>query len=287
MGKESQRQDQHMVSILIPCYNHEKYVADCLNSILAQEYKAYEVIICDDHSTDQSVKVIRQQEEQFVQKGIPFTLLENQTNQGLVPNINRMLKKAKGEYVKIIASDDILAENYLTEMVAVLDGQPDVKFAFSNAIRVREETTFPVREEHKMTPLMDKLPDYKNQVMERIYVDNFIPAPTTLFRRSVLEEVGGYDESIGIEDLEMSLRVLEKYPEGLGACEKCLVYYRINDNSMSSVKKNAGAKKRMRFMLKNSVAIAKKYKHAVSWRAYRIRMTNLYVLYWRQKRGSI
>ncbi len=282
-----EREKRSLVSILIPCYNHEKYVGDCLQSILAQDYPEYEVIICDDCSKDASMEVIRQQEKDFQKKGISMTVMANKENQGLIRNLNRMLKEAKGEYIKIIASDDIFCENYLREMVAVLEKDKDAKFAFSNAIRVKEETTYPVQKQHEIAPLMEKLPDYKENVLERIFVDNFIPAPTTLFRRSVFEELGDYDENIGIEDLEMSLRVLQRYPNGVTASEKCLVYYRVNDNSMSSVANNAGAKRRMKFMLKNSVAIAKKYKKAVSGKTYRIRMTNLYLIYWMQRKDMM
>ena len=108
-----------------------------------------------------------------------------------------------------------------------------------------------------------------------------IPAPTIIFRKSILDEVGGYDENIGIEDMEMSLRILNNYPKGVKSYEKVLVYYRLSDNSMTSTVDNAGAKKRMRFMHKNSVAIAKKYKSAVSSAAYWKRMVLLYLVYFK------
>lgn len=268
-----------MVSVLIPCYNHEKFVADCLESILNQTYPRFEVIICDDCSKDQSVSVIKKQSARFEAKGIRLLLLENEENRGITKNINRMLKEAKGEYVKIIASDDMLAENYMSEMVASLEQNASLKFLFSNGYKVKEAAAYPVEQKYFLEPLMNEMPDCTENVLERIYSHNFVPAPTLLFRRSVLDEVGGYDESIAIEDLEMLLRVLQRYPQGMGACEKKLVYYRINDNSITSMVSNAGAKKRIRFMYENSVAIARKYRNQVTGKVYRRRMWELHKEY--------
>ena len=273
------REIKGLVSILIPCYNHEKFVSDCLDSILNQTYTQFEVIICDDCSRDQSVKVIKDKASEFEEKGIRFCLLESQENQGITRNLNRMLGEALGEFVKIIASDDMLAEIYLSEMVSVMDRDRSLKMIFSNGYKVKETSVYPIREENILETMMDQIPEYRTDILERIYSYNFIPAPTLLFRRNVLEEVGGYDESIGIEDLEMLLRVLQKYPKGLGVCEKKLVYYRLNDNSISSMANNAGVKKRIRFMYDNSVAIVKKYKGQVSGKVYRRRLWGLHKEY--------
>lgn len=264
-----------MVSVLIPCYNHEKFVADCLESILNQSYSNFEVIICDDCSKDKSVAVIQEMKEKFEEHEIRFILLENRQNRGITPNINRMLKEAQGEYVKIIASDDMLAENYMAEMVAVLEEKPTLQFLFSNGHKIMEKATYPVEEQYLLGTLMEQIPDCKTNVFERIYTFNFVPAPTLLFRRNVLEEVGGYDENIGIEDLEMLLRVLQRYPDGMGVSEEKLVYYRINDNSITSMVSNASAKRRIKFMYVNSIAIAKKYKEQVSLKVYRSKVREL------------
>lgn len=257
-----------MVSILIPCYNHEKFVSDCLDSILDQTYGKFEVIICDDCSSDRTVEVVKEQATRFVEKGIHFLLMESRQNQGITKNINRMLEEASGEFIKIIASDDMLTGTYLSEMVSLLEENLSWKMVFSNGYKVKEETVYPVQEKYILESIMDAIPDCTNNLFERIYTLNFIPAPTLLIRRSILEEVGGYDEDIGIEDWEMLLRVLQRYPEGIGACESKLVYYRVNGNSISSTVSNTGVWKRIRFMYTNSVAVIRKYKKQVPGRLY-------------------
>lgn len=268
-----------MVSVLIPCYNHERFVPDCMNSILNQTYTQYEVIICDDCSRDQSVAVIERYREKFQSRGIRFELMKNDENQGITKNLNRMLERAHGEFIKIIASDDMLGAEYMAELTTFLNENPNLQFVFSDGYKVRESATYPVKENCFLGTLLTEMPDCVRCVFERVYEFNFVPAPALLFRRSVLEEVGGYDESIAIEDLEMLLRVLKRYPKGMGVCPKKLVYYRINENSLTSMTNNAGAVRRIRFMYDNSVAIAKKYKEQVSRNVYRRRMWTLHKEY--------
>lgn len=264
-----------MVSVLIPCYNHERFVADCLRSILEQEYTSYEVILCDDCSKDGSVSVVKELMPLFEEKGIRFVLLLNHQNQGITRNLNRMLRESRGEFIKILASDDMLKRTYLKEMTARLNGNSSLQFLFSNGHKVKEAAVYPVAEEYLLEEMVSGTPDCVTDIFNRIYSHNFVPAPTLLFRRSVFEEVGEYDEEIAIEDLEMLLRVLGRYPQGMGYCEKKLVYYRINDNSITSMASNAGAVRRIKFMHDNSAAIARKYKYQVTGRIYRRRMWEL------------
>lgn len=281
------QREEPLVSVLIPCYNHEKFVKDCLDSILAQDYPSYEVVLCDDASKDDSVRMVREAKPLFDEREIRFVFLEHKENQGFTKTLNCTLREAKGKYVKIISSDDMMKPDYMKEMVKLLEDNAHLKFAFCNCTRVREQAGYPVEEEFLMTDLLEEIPDCKNNVAERIYVDNFIPAPSLLYRREILEEVGGYDEKIGIEDLEMSLRILQKYPQGAGCLQKSLIYYRVNENSMSSAAKTKGGLKRTYYMLSNSVAIAKKYKHHVSKKAYRERMKRLYKNYVMQMLGML
>lgn len=281
------QREEPLVSVLIPCYNHEKFVKDCLNSILAQDYPRYEVILCDDASKDDSVRMVKEAKPLFDEREIRFVFLKHKENQGFTKTLNCTLREAKGKYVKVISSDDMMKPDYMREMVKLLEENESLKFAFCNCTRVREQAKYPVEKEFRMQDLLDKIPDCSNNVAERIYMDNFIPAPSLLFRREILEEVGGYDENIGIEDLEMSLRILQKYPQGVGCLHKSLIYYRVNENSMSSAANNKGGLKRTYYMLSNSVAIAKKYRHHVSKQAYRERMKGLYKNYLMQMLGML
>ena len=102
------------ISVIIPLYNSERYVADCLNSLLAQTFPNFEVIIVDDCSTDSSCAVV----ESFVERfGGRLTLahMEENSGQGSLPR-NRGLMFSRGEYVFFMDNDDLLTKTALEEM---------------------------------------------------------------------------------------------------------------------------------------------------------------------------
>ena len=91
-----------MISIIIPVYNVENYLNDCINSVLNQSYQNFEIICIDDASTDSSSEIL----EYFVQKDSRIKLLKNETNRGLGPSRNIGLDVAKGKYILFLDSDD-------------------------------------------------------------------------------------------------------------------------------------------------------------------------------------
>lgn len=263
------------VSFLIPCYNHEAYVRSCLQSILQQDYGNFEVMIADDGSKDHSVDIIRQMEPAFREKGHRFVLLSDGVNRGIPKNLNRMLELAEGDYVKIIASDDMLAPDYLSKMVSYMEEHPQLMMAFSNGYRVDEDTVLPVTEEYILGDLIQGKPDCVDDVFNRVYECNFVPAPSLMVRASLYEEIHGYDETIQIEDLDMLLRMLIAHPNGLGMCDEYLTYYRVSGGSISSNAYTKGALRRTRFMYENSMKIARKFQEDVPEELFKKRVRKL------------
>lgn len=99
--------DQALISICIPTYNNELFIADTLRAILNQSYKNIEVIILDDTSTDNTVQIIKS----IVDPRI--TLIQNEKNLGMNGNWNKVLSLAKGDYMKLVCGDDLIFENCL------------------------------------------------------------------------------------------------------------------------------------------------------------------------------
>ena len=106
-----------MISVVVPVYNMEKYVLECLDSIKNQVFKDYEIIVVDDGSTDLSVDVIKK--FSYSNSNIKIKII-SQENSGVSAARNRGLKEACGEYVCFVDSDDVLAPQYLYEMYKVL-----------------------------------------------------------------------------------------------------------------------------------------------------------------------
>lgn len=108
------------VSVLIPLYNREKVVAETIRSVLRQTFADFELLICDDCSTDRSVEVV----ESFTDPRI--RLIRNEVNMGSSETRNRLMDEARGEYCAILDSDDIAFDYRLKVQVEFLDSHPEI-----------------------------------------------------------------------------------------------------------------------------------------------------------------
>ena len=280
------------MSIIIPCFNHEKYVKSCLISILNQTYEYFEILITDDASKDKSVMRIQEVLPRFEAKKIHTQLIVNSENLGIVRNINRMLDFSRGEFVKIFASDDIMSEYYLSEMVEAFRKSNDALVLFSNGYAVKENTEYPVNEDDIINILYAECENKVQQLtLDDIFTRNEISAPAAMVRYKVYEAVGKYDEKLGIEDLDMWLRIIEQFPNSIDMLNKDLVYYRKGSESISSLAVNKTYINRAKFMFRNEMAIAKKHKAFVSNEIYCKRIFALYheivVAYIKSIRNSV
>lgn len=107
----------YAVSVIIPMYNAEKYVGECLESLLAQTFQDFEVIVVDDYSKDNSAKVIESYAPKFNGR-LTLTVMERNTGSGALPR-NKGLSLSQGEYVFFMDSDDFLKKSGLEEMYAL------------------------------------------------------------------------------------------------------------------------------------------------------------------------
>lgn len=235
--------DRPRVSILMPCYNHEAFLEDCITSILAQTHQNIELLICDDCSPDNSYSVICSYIPALQARFPRVEVLRNPTNCGVTKNINRMLAMATGDYIKILASDDALAPKAIETMVRFFADNPQFDVVIANGIRVSEEEHLP-----NFTPvsqIYDTPPDFSAaDFFARTARRNQIFAPGAMLRRSVFETYGYYDETIPVEDMEYWLRLLKNGTVLFGYIDEALIYYRINGNSMSSTANNPNLEKR-------------------------------------------
>jgi glycosyltransferase involved in cell wall biosynthesis len=107
------------ISVILPNYNHSKYLSLRINSILNQSYKPFEIIIIDDKSTDNSLEILREFEKKNLIK-----LLVNKKNIGPVASINKGLKIASGEYFFPCSADDIILKDFFKKTVLKLEENP-------------------------------------------------------------------------------------------------------------------------------------------------------------------
>ena len=118
------------ITVLVPVYNGEQFLAECLDSILAQDFEDMEILIADDGSTDGSLGLI----ERYAAKDRRIRWWRNPRNFGLAGNFNACLQAAQGEYIKFVLQDDkLLSIQTVRLMAAVLDANPQVALVGSGS----------------------------------------------------------------------------------------------------------------------------------------------------------
>ena len=113
-----------LVSVLIPAYNHEKYVQETIQSIINQTYQNIELIIIDDGSKDSTWNKINEKKE-LCEKRFSNTIFITRKNKGACETENELFSKANGEFVFLIASDDKAEPNAIKKLLAFLSKNPD------------------------------------------------------------------------------------------------------------------------------------------------------------------
>lgn len=156
------------ISIIIPVYNSEKYIRRCLNSILNQTFQDFEIILIDDNSKDNSLKIICEIEKTYKDK---IKILKNDKNIGAGASRNKGLKIASGEYITFIDSDDYIEKNTLKRMYeSCVNTDSDI--ARINMIKVfsGKDVSFLGRrsniDEHKIIIPKEEIPSFTDKELE-------------------------------------------------------------------------------------------------------------------------
>lgn len=247
--------DQPLVSVIIPSYNHEKYVEQAIMSVINQTYKNIELIIIDDGSKDKSPYLIKELIDKVNSSKIIF---ETQDNMGLSRTLNKAVKMANGEFIAILASDDMYLPNRIEESVNVLStAKPNVCAVYSDGFIIDENGRKISKYSHKF-----KVPLSKNTYKELLLRD-WIAALSVLYRKSSLFQCGLFDENIEIEDYDMLLRLAQLFK--FDYIPKPLFLYRWHGLNYS----NDGIKMDDQLDL-----IIKKHKDLYSYRKYKLALKN-------------
>src|SRR5690606_36436728 len=122
-----------LVTIIIPCYNAEKYIAETIESVINQTYKNWELIVVNDGSTDNSPDIIKE----FVANDNRIAFIDK-PNSGVSDSRNKGLEKAKGEYIAFLDADDVWIENNLEVKVNNLYNYNDCDYVFSSMYNADE-----------------------------------------------------------------------------------------------------------------------------------------------------
>jgi glycosyltransferase involved in cell wall biosynthesis len=180
-----------LVSIITPTYNHETFIADCIQSVLRQTYPHWEMIIVDDGSSDQTLKVA-----QSFAAGDSRIRIYTQQNVGIYrlnETYNYAVSVSTGSFLAVLEGDDVWSENKLELQVKAMEEQPKAVLCWGMAYSSKADLSG----DYQLYPLNDKgagayinTPLY--EATRHLIMGCYIPALTVMVRRSALERVGGF-----------------------------------------------------------------------------------------------
>jgi glycosyltransferase involved in cell wall biosynthesis len=230
-----------LVSILALCYNHSEYLNEALESIQNLKYKNIEVWIIDDASPDNSAELLRE----WQKKRTDWNFVFNETNKGNCRTFNSVLSKCSGKWVIDFATDDVLDDSALENWVKRAETDPSCGFCYADGTILFQESGKKIR--FSETIARKEFPEGK--ILPELLHHPFICPPAVMFRRDVLVELGGYDETLSYEDWDIWLRISQKYLV-MHHGETVITYRRHSESLSSSL-----LFKRNRHILQSTVQI--------------------------------
>lgn len=212
-----------MVSVVIPIYNQGKYLKDCVMSVLNQDYDDYEILICDDGSTDDTKDIVYDLMKKYKGKIRYFSL--SHTGSPAVPR-NVGMRKAKGKYVAFLDADDLMEKTRIERQVNFLERNLQIDVLCTNALMFNDNS--------KKTELYFK--DLKEGLisLKQLFNANYVIQSTILMKREVIGTVGYNYEKAKFyhEDFEYWLRALSLNKK-IYYLPEPLIRYRINPAGIS------------------------------------------------------
>lgn len=193
-----------LVSVICLCYNHKQFVREAVESVLQQTYSNIQLFVVDDASTDGSPEKIQKLKDEY--PSIEILMLE--TNIGNCAAFNRGLGLVKGDYVIDLAADDMLLSDRIKIGVERLEALGE-KYGvhYSDALLVSE--TGEMIKKHSENVTIVPMPT--GNVYDKVIQHYFICSPTMMMRKKVLDELGGYDETLHYEDFDFWVRSSRNY----------------------------------------------------------------------------
>lgn len=210
------------VSFILPTHNAEKTIDRCIDSIMKQTYTNWEIVCCDDCSTDKTLEKLYQ----WQSKDSRIHVLKNDENRRAAFSRNRCIKEAKGEYIAQIDDDDYCAHNRIEMQMKFLDENPDIGFVGSFAYLFDDNSvwgTFRVVEK----------PQKEDFIKNSCFIN-----PSVMLRKSILDQVNGYrvaKETRRTEDYDLFMRLYSNGIKGYNIQDPLMYYYR-GENSFPKCK---------------------------------------------------
>lgn len=200
-----------MFSVVIPLYNKENYINRAIDSVLAQEFENFELIVVDDGSTDKSLDKIK-----FVSD--PRLKVIKQLNQGVGLARNKGITESKYEWIAFLDADDAWSEDHLSELSNIVRTFPDSHMVSTRTLQVKDSNKLPISTNTKFSNIRSI--DY---FYESSKVNGVISSSSVAISKRVFKEIGGFSNKKIGEDIEYWVKIALSYPVAIS--ERVTTYY--------------------------------------------------------------
>ncbi|MGJ3249966.1 MAG: glycosyltransferase family 2 protein [Elainellaceae cyanobacterium] len=211
-----------LVSVIIPAYNASQFLAETIDSVLAQTYSHFELLVIDDGSTDTTAEIVDayRQRDQRVSR-------VSQTNGGVSRARNRGVDASNGELIAFLDSDDRWLPHKLATQVEWMNAHLDIAVCFCRARFMRFDST--PTDQLSNGRLAHIKPEHL------LYENPTTTTSTWMVRREIFQKFGGFDPEMNYsEDIDYLLRIMLIGQQRIEGINDVLVYYRTNDGGLSS-----------------------------------------------------
>lgn len=222
---------QPLVTVICTCYNHEAFVIETLQSAYSQTHKNTEIIIVDDFSTDNSVKVI----EQWLLKKPEVVFIKNTQNIGNTKSFNKAVSQSKGSFLIDLSCDDLLHPNTIAEQLDAFSKHDleETAIVYGNAENIDENGNFVSYYFSVNEKLQTTAPPPSGNIYKQLLKGGTsMCSVSAMINRTLFEKLGGYDEDLAYEDLDYWIRASRNYKVYYE--DKIWVKKRILSNSLGS-----------------------------------------------------
>ncbi len=226
-----------LISIIMPVFNGLPFLKEAIDSVIAQTYKKFELIVVNDGSTDKTQIVL----DEFQKKLGKKMIVIKQKNQGQVIAKNRGIKRAKGKFIAFLDSDDIWEKDKLEYQVKRFEKNKNLGLCYTEAVLIDERS--------RVIGYRSANRNYTGRCFEKLIEKNQITASSVMIKRECLNCIGIFDETLRTcENWDMWLRISLFFE--IQYIPRPLTYYRIHKNHMSS---------NISKMLEGKIKVLKKY----------------------------
>jgi glycosyltransferase involved in cell wall biosynthesis len=202
---------QPLVSVIMPCYNGEKFIGEAIESVTNQTYQNWELIIINDGSTDNSEKIIYK-----YLSDSRIRNLHNTQNKGIPIARNMGIRASKGEYIAFLDQDDIWMEEKIEKQLDLFYKENEkLGLIFGEVLNINLEgkEIKGIKSQKFNNKKMEILENNNIEIMRTLYLRDFIPFVTVMVNKRIFTKIGLLDENLtgGADDYEFCLRLLGKF----------------------------------------------------------------------------